>query len=525
MRTLSQIRADRLGELRALRLEAERRRTEAAAAAERRAAAEMANVDVFAAIGYQPHPKQSEFHEATEFDVLYGGSAGGGKSYAITAEGIRAAVRYAGLRVLLVRRTYDELNESIFPALRKFNYGAAVGGKFNHTERELRFPNGSLIRFRYLETLDDASRRQGGEYQLLLVDEATLMPPGVVDILRFERLRAAGDTPVIGVRSTTNPGGPSHGQVKTRYIDATDRGQHVAVDEHGNQIRFIQARSSDNPHLDSGYQGRLDSIPDPQRRAAMRDGDWDVFAGQMFGEWRHDRHTLDPIELPAEWGRDNGIDWGFTNPWAVLWGAVDEDDRIWIYRELYDTQVGEADQARRILAAEETDGDSVRARYADDAMWATRGDAKPIADVYSDNGVYLTPAGKGPGSRIAGWQRIHSYLAEAPACPHHRALGWPSCPRLHVFRTCPDLIRTLPMLPHATTGNPEDADTKAEDHLPDALRYLLLNVGNDAHWIFPPDPDQPITPEHAVNRAPVTPAETIGGFPILNGSDPWSTFG
>jgi hypothetical protein len=453
--------------------------------------------DVFARIGYEPTCKprveaqlrgdavipepcgncpQERFHAATESDVLYGGAAGGGKSAALVAEGLRACARFAGLRTLLVRRTYDELAESIFPALRKFDYGRAIGGHWNGTDRELSFPNRSVFRFRYLESQDDASRRQGGEYQLLLVDELTLMAPGTVDILRYERLRAAGDIPVIGVRCTSNPGGPSHGEVKARYIEATNHGRDVVTDDHGLSVRFIQAKATDNPHLDAAYHARLASIPDPARRAAMRDGDWDQFAGQMFTEYRHDRHTLDPIALPETWQRYNGIDWGFAAPWAVLWGAVDADRRLWIYREIYQTQVGEADQAQRILAAEAA-GENLAVRYADDSMWNLEGDAKPKADVYAENGVYLTKAGKGAGSRITGWQRIHSYMAEAPACPHHRANGWTTCPNIHIFRTCTSLLAELRSLPYARTGNPEDADTKAPDHAMDGLRYLTVNLG------------------------------------------------
>lgn len=172
----------------------------------------------------------------------------------------------------------------------------------------------------------------------------------------------------------------------------------------------------------------------------------------MFSEYRWDRHTLEPIPLLASWQRYNGVDSGFAAPWAVLWSAVDEDGRAWVYRELYEVQVGDADQAKKILAAE-AEGERVAVRWADDAMWATRGDAKPIAQVYAENDVYLTPAGKGPGSRVQGWQRWHSYLKEGPARPHHRALGWDSCPKIHIFRTCPKLpheLENLPTRPRAT---------------------------------------------------------------------------
>ena len=90
-----------------------------------------------------------------------------------------------------------------------------------------------------------------------------------------------------------------------------------------------------------------------------------------------------------------------------------------------------------------------------------------------------------PGSRVAGWQRVHSYLAEGPACLIHRAMGWETCPMIHFFRTLPKTWWELANLPHATRGDPEDANSSAPDHLMDALRYWLLNVGggNAEQWI------------------------------------------
>ncbi len=463
------------------------------------------NVDAFKVLGYEPiclpretarkrgdavlpepcgQCPQELFHAATEDDVLYGGSAGGGKTASIVAEALRSCAKYPGIRILILRRSYDELAESIYPEFQRFAWGAALGGRLNKTEKEVTFPNGSLIRLRYMETLDDASRRQGGAYQLVFVDERTLLAPGIVDVIALERLRSAHGVPVIGIRSTSNPGGPGHGEVRARYIDPTEHGRKVVTDDHGLTVRFIPAKATDNPHLDDAYFRRLDAIPDPARRAAMRDGDWGQFAGQMFPELRWDRHSVDPFALPESWRRYCSVDWGYTAPWAVLWGAVDEDGRCWAYREIYETQVGEAEQAKRILAAEAGD-EKISARLADDAMWALRGDAKPISQVYAENGVHLAPAGKGPGSRVSGWQRVHSYLAEGPACVIHRAMGWETCPMIHFFRTLPKTWWELSNLPHATKGDPEDANSSAPDHLMDALRYWLLNVGggNAELWI------------------------------------------
>jgi hypothetical protein len=128
-------------------------------------------------------------------------------------------------------------------------------------------------------------------------------------------------------------------------------------------------------------------------------------------------------------------------------------------------------------------------------MWSTRGDAQPIASIYAQNGVHLTEAGKGKGSRVAGWQRLRTYLAEAPACPHHRAMNWETCPKIHIFHNCENLIRTLPAVPHATTGDPEDIDTTSEDHACDALRYLLINLGGGPHFPLIGEPEQPQQPD------------------------------
>ncbi|MFF4403827.1 terminase large subunit domain-containing protein [Streptomyces sp. NPDC001404] len=484
-----------------------------------REAERLRGLNVFSLLGYEPTARQREFHDAEEFAVLYGGAMGGGKSRALTAEAIRACVRYPGLRVGAFRRTYGELKESLLAELAQLGYASAVGARWNGGDYELRFPNGSLIMFRYAENLQDATRRQGGQYQLLIFDELTLTPPEVVGFLESRLRSGRADVPVLGLRAGSNPGGPGHASVKSRYVDATGYGQHVAIDARGRTVRFIPSKLADNPYLNAEYAADLAALGETMRRAYL-DGDWDVFAGMAFPEWSHDRHTVPPIALPAQWRRYNGIDWGYSNPWAVVWLAIDEDERAWLYREIYARQVGEAEQARRILAAE-AEGEHVAARYADDAMWATRGDAKPIAAVYADNGVPLTPAGK--GGRVAGWQRLRSYLADAPACSHHRTQGLETCPRLHAFTSCTELIRTLPTLPFATTGDPEDVDTKAEDHLADALRYALINLGTETRFHFPePTPAAGSLDPTLVGTARPVPPRSIGGFPILDGGDPWA---
>lgn len=513
MTALELYRLERMRRLRELRDEDARRERE-----------RMSRMDVFAKLEYKPTPRQQLFHDATEFDVLFGGAAGGGKTRALLMDDLRDAIRYPGLRIGAFRRTYGELKESLLAELAQADFARALGAVWHGGQYELKFPNGSLIMYRYASSVHDATRRQGGQYQKLTFDERNLTPPEVVAFLESRLRSGRAEIPVIGIRSGTNPGGPGHGASKKHYIVPTNYGENIYTDSRGRAVRFIPSKLSDNPHINAEYSTDLDSLPEKLRRA-FKDGDWDVFAGQMFSEWQHERHTIAPISLPNEWRRYNGVDWGYAAPWVVLWAAVDEDGRVWVYREIYKTQVGEQEQARQILASEGPN-EKVSARFADDAMWAGRGDAKAISEVYSDNGVFLTQAGKGATSRISGWQRVHTYLAEGPACPHHRAQGWDTCPMMHVFTTCSDLIRTLPDLPHATSGDPEDADSDSEDHAPDALRYLLINLGGEPSWVFPPDSPAaalagPPDPTATDPAAPVTEVPNIGGFPIMYGSSPW----
>ena len=202
----------------------------------------------------------------------------------------------------------------------------------------------------------DASRFQGGEYQLMCIDEASLMPAVVMQQIE-ERLRSGSrELPVIGLRCASNPGGVSHNFLKNRFIKATDQGKFIATDDDGRTAAFVPSRYTDNPYVDSGYERVLNAIADPQRRKAMRDGDWDAQVGQFFEMWNRSRHVVppfdenDPYNLPVEWQRFAGIDYGYRAPYGVIWAACDNDDRLWVYDEVYAKGVNTTEQAQIILA-------------------------------------------------------------------------------------------------------------------------------------------------------------------------------
>lgn len=445
------------------------------------------NLDVFAALGFTPNPgPQTQFLSLPDdnLDVLFGGAAGGSKSLSLFMYALRACVRYPGLQAFWFRRTFPELQQSVLRTLMRYQYAKALNARWNEGKYELKI-NGSILTFGHAKNAQEASALLSAEINLLIIDERTTLPPDVVDLL-YTRVRSGVESvPCLGIRSGTNPGDIGHSRVLADYIEPTGHGEReINPDANGRRRMFIQSRLADTPQLGEEYRRNLAGMPEKLRKAYL-DGDWSVFAGQVFDEWRYERHVMRPFEIPAEWTRFNGIDGGYRAPWCCIWGAEDPDGRLWVYRELYASGVGETDQAKQILAAETAaGGERIAVRYADDALWSVTGESKPSAALYQQAGVHITPAGKGPGSRITRVRRTRTYLADAAACAHHRQMGWATCPLMHVFTVCENLIRTLPMLPHEKKGNPEDVDTKTEDHAYDALSYMLVNLGGGGEaWL------------------------------------------
>jgi len=440
-------------------------------------------IDVFGILGYVPTERQKVFHAASaeRIDaILYGGAAGGGKTAAFLMDALYNAANFPGIKIGCFRRSYPELEESFLAQLTKWNYGRDLGAKWNSTNKVLKFANGSVINFTYAENLVDASRILGGEYQAFYIDEASQMMPAVIQHIE-ERLRSGNRlVPVIGLRLATNPGGIGHKYLKDRFINPTKRGkirheEKIGDGKNFRSVVFIQAKVTDNPHVNEGYHAVLDSIPDPRRRAAMRDGDWDAMVGQFFEQWQYSKHVVPSFKIPKEWPRYAGIDYGFKDPFAVVWVAIDNDGRMWVYREICVSGYNSDEQAKIIIATEQGAGETEVVRVADPSMWGSRGTPFSIADDYGINGCGIMPANN---DRINGWARVHQYLNDAPACEYHRLEGKDKCPMLHVFEDkCPMFIEQIPALPRSA-AKPDDAETRnVDDHIADALRYVCMYAG------------------------------------------------
>lgn len=460
-------------------------------------------------------------------ELLFGGSAGGGKSTVLIEAGLRLCRTVEHARVLLLRRTHGELHD-----LKNRIRLRAPDSKFNKSESIFYFPNGSEFHLGHAQYDDNVHKWQGDELQLLLVDELTHFTKYQYTFL-LSRLRASGPVKAqmdkMGMKpramSSANPGGIGHAWVKSRFITPVAPFTRFRT-QTGSVRVYVPSRLTDNPHLDQAeYKRQLENL-DPVMRRAMIDGDWDILLGSVrFPQWRRHLHVVDPEDYPLdllEHPRAVGVDYGVADPFAAVWGALMPDGTVVIYREEGGTDKTAADQAA-LIKASEVEGERSRSRpvpvIADRSMWnrtgksgakLPSGDDRPTKgsiawDYYQEFGNTLK---KSNSDRRAGWALIDSLLRPRPC---DGSCGVEDCeghPRLVVYSNCVNIIRDLASLPRSKR-DPEDAETHGvDDHYPDALRYMLLDLVNRPKERAKPakGPGQPPTPR------PVTAGLRTRGF-------------
>jgi PBSX family phage terminase large subunit len=424
-------------------------------------------------------PKQQRAEDTSHGvdELLYGGAAGGGKTDWMLWHVYHQALKYPGLRVLAMRRTFPQLRESLIErSLNKFDQRLC---KYGVAEKRWRFTNGSDIKFGFCDTDEDVRHYLSAEYDIIVFEELTEFTEYQYRML-VSRNRTTVKKRNQGIRphviAATNPGQVGHAWVKQHFVDATDYGLRVAevVQEvngmsRTRRIAFVPAGAMDNPHMDPDYIFNLNSLPEQQRRQYLY-GDWDTFEGQFFTEFDRNVHVVQPFRIPPEWPRVRGIDYGFSAPYCCLWAAFDQDGNCYIYREDYRAGLTATQQARSVvdksimLRGDREIAENVDYTVADPSIFNITGTGISIYQMYRDNGLHVK---KAMNARIDGWNRVRDYLRADPADPT-------SGPAIRIFSTCSNLIRTLPLLVF-DDHRIEDCDTTGEDHAPDALRYLLMS--------------------------------------------------
>jgi hypothetical protein len=241
--------------------------------------------------------------------------------------------------------------------------------------------------------------------------------------------------------------------------------------------RFIPAMLTDNPHLyeQGDYEAMLLSLPEHQRKQLL-EGNWDVAEGAAFPEFNRQIHAIDPFDIPRNWVKFRACDYGYGSYSAVVWFACSPDEQLIVYRELYVSKVLATDLADMVLELEADDG-NVKYGVLDSSCWHKRGDTGPsLAEQMIHKGCRWRPSDRSAGSRISGKNELHRRL---------QVDEYSEEPRLVFFNTCTNLIAQLPIIP-LDKKNPEDIDTKSEDHLYDALRYGIMSRPRFSIWDYDP---------------------------------------
>jgi hypothetical protein len=443
---------------------------------------------------FKPNPgPQTQYLAASEREVLYGGAAGGGKSYATLADPLRNLGNkdFSGL---LVRHTTEELRELIQKSQEL--YPKAIPGiKWSERKSQWTTPQGGRLWMSYLDKDTDVMRYQGQAFNYVAFDELTQWnSPYAWNYMR-SRLRSASPELGLYMRATTNPGGPGHAWVKKMFIDpSTPNDPFWATDiETGEMLsypkghsregeplfkrKFIPASLFDNPYLADGgdYEAMLLSLPEHQRKQLL-EGDWDINEGAAFPEFNRKIHVVEPYNIPNGWAKFRACDYGYGSYTGVIWFAVAPDEQLIVYREMYCSKVTATDLADMILDAESEDG-TIRYGVLDSSLWHKRGDTGPsLAEQMIMKGCRWRPSDRSKGSRIAGKNEVHRRL---------QVDEFTEQPRLVIFNNCTNLVAQLPSIP-LDKRNPEDVDTHAEDHLYDALRYGIMTRPRSS--IFDYDP-------------------------------------
>lgn len=418
---------------------------------------------------------QAEFDQADEFEILYGGAKGPGKSHALLYKPLRH-VHLPAFKVLFLRVDFPSLVENMDRAHAVFpNFGAV----WNERDKRYTFPSGARYEFGYAESLKDIRRYQGREPSTIAFDEIGQLAEERVWTTLLAELRSPDPRIQRQAIASANPGGPGEPWLMRRFVrPCGTMGERIYADpeEPSMTRRFIPGRVTDNPIYanDTAYMATLRTLP-KRSREQLLEGKWGVGAGRGLEELDERRHIIPAFQVPKHWTVWGAFDWGYAHPFSFGWFAADESGNAYLVDSIHGHRMLPWQQAEKIL---ERAPERARAMvYSGHDCWnevKSRGEATPtIAETFRQYGILLRKANI---SRVTGLNNIREYIKwQGPN-------GSVIPPRFRIMDT-PGNRRTLEVLesmmvdpddPEDVLKHDADADTgEGGDDEYDMVRYGL----------------------------------------------------
>ncbi len=413
--------------------------------------------------------KQQAFIESKAFETLFGGAAGGGKSYGQLIDAFLYALKYPKSKQIIFRRTLADLEKSLIRVSLEL-YPKEVAD-YNSSKHTWKFKNGSIVDFGYIDNEKDVFQYQSAEYDVIRFDELTHFTEYMY-VYMISRCRGANPYPK-GIKSSTNPGGVGHTWVKDRFIDIGEPNiiHECKLDSGETTTRiFIPSLVQDNKFMlsyDPDYIKRLDALPEKERKA-LKYGDWDIYDGMFFPEFNRSIHVIEPFVIPQEWNKYIALDYGL-DMFAVLFIAIDTYGNGYVYKEIYQDNLIVSEASRKLKEHK----DIIKNRFAPPDLWNRRNDTgKSASEIFYENGVLLD---KCNADRINGWLSVKEWLRVFETRDEQTGETIKTS-KLKIFSNCLNLIRCLPQLQH-DDKNPNDVATEPHEitHITDALRYFCIS--------------------------------------------------
>lgn len=408
--------------------------------------------------------KQQAFIDSQAFETLFGGAAGGGKSYGQLVDGLLYALKYPKSKQIIFRSTFADLEKSLIRT--SMNLYPLSIANYNDSKHTWKFKNGSIIDFGYIQYEKDVYQYQSAEYDVIRFDELTHFTEFMYTYM-ISRCRGANPYPK-GIKSSTNPGGVGHNWVKERFIDiGAPNVIHTCKLETGETTTriFIPSLVQDNKFMltyDPDYIKRLDALPEKERKA-LKYGNWDIFDGQFFTEFDRNIHVIEPFVIPKDWYVYFVMDYGLDKL-AGYWIAIDYNNNAYVFREVYESNLL-VSQARDKI--KEMTNEDVYMYLAPPDLWNRHKETgKSTADIFAEGNVTLY---KTNNDRIQGWLQMKEWLK-----PYKDEQGCTTA-KLKIFNTCKNLIRCLPQVQHDAKRVGDIANEPHElTHAVDAIRGFCV---------------------------------------------------